>query len=46
MPQKMITDTYKFFILATVFNTDVGLASFAENLEFDIRLYLCIIMLT
>ena len=31
------------------FNTDVGLASFAENLEwemFDIRLCLCMIVLT
>jgi hypothetical protein len=42
----MISDTYKFFFLATVFNTDVGLASFAEKLEWemlDILLYLCII---
>jgi hypothetical protein len=36
-------------IATVVFNMDVGLASLAENLEwemFDIRLYLCIIVLT
>ena len=41
-------DTNKFFLLATVFNMDVGLATLAEDLEremLDIRLNLGIIKL-
>jgi hypothetical protein len=44
--RKVMSDTYKSFVLATVSNADVGLARLAEYLEwemFDIRLYLCII---
>ena len=40
--------TYKFFFLATIFNTDVWLATLAENLEWkmlDIGLYFVVIEL-
>jgi hypothetical protein len=41
-------DTYKFFLLSAVFNTNVGFTTLAENFEgemFDIRLDLGIIEL-
>jgi hypothetical protein len=41
-------DTYEFFLLAAVFNTDIGFAAFAEDLErevLDIRLNLGIVEL-
>ena len=43
---KRLRDTYKFFLLPTVFNTYVGPAILAEDLKwemFEIRLDLCII---
>ena len=41
-------DTYEFFLIATVFNTDIGFAILAEHLErevLDIKLNLGIVEL-